>query len=201
MLILWANQVCKKSLAVSFKKVTEETRNSKLEGLKKLNLAVKIERVFDQTVHCTGISFTVWIGCFGGKSRRKNERNDRIHIEEDIECHKHQHLDQTWTCSVAIHCSFCGIAASTNAGHQDVQIRNLNLKPIIYPELLAVATPSFDYGSNVEKHLFRLCLTISHLLNQPHQPHQGSVDATATSYSTCYAAQAAAFSNRLHLED
>ena len=140
MLAFGRNQVRKKCLAISSKKVTQETRNSKLEGVKKLNLAVKIEHVFDLTVPCILISFTVWIGCFGGKGRRKNERNDRVHIEEDIECHRQQHLDQTSTYLDMLRCNTlqpgwpCVVHKCWVPRCPNQNPKPFNLKPFIYLE-------------------------------------------------------------------
>ena len=146
--ILWASQVCKKCLTISSRKIAQEIRNSKLEGVKNLNLAVKIadSSGLEHTVPCT-LNSVIGIGGLGGKGRRKNERTDRVQVEVDIECHKQKLEGQTSICSGAIHCSLRGLVLSTNAGYHDVLVRTLNLPTSNHSyiwsilELLTLATP------------------------------------------------------------
>ena len=174
--ILWANQVCKKCRAISSKKMAQKIWNSKLEGVKKLNFAVQNDDFsgLEQTVPCTLNSF-IGIGGLDGKGRRKNERNDCVHIEEDIECHKQKLEGQTSICSGAIHCSLCGLVLSTNAGYcttmskSEPQTFNVYLIIHIISGALAFgnATSSFHSGSNAKSlaarerscTCFTLCLT------------------------------------------
>lgn len=131
-------------------KITQETRNSKFEGVKKLNLAVKIEYAFDQTVPCTLISFTVWIGGFGGKGRRKNERNDRIHIED--RGHRAPQASASWSnLDISQHATLqyiaafvclCGNVLSVNAGTYTSYIWSSCL-------LQYHAVPLFHYTCNI----------------------------------------------------